>query len=142
MQEMPFISYLQFKNIVGEERINLFERIEKFDNQSIDEYILLYKIYREFRKTETTNSTSDIEIENTDIIFEENVGNIQSQEFLTTDTIDNKQYETTNSTADIKIENIDIIFEENIEKLELKKQEQERKESRKTERLLKHDEKQ
>ncbi|KAF2894720.1 hypothetical protein ILUMI_11452 [Ignelater luminosus] len=45
--------------------------------------------------------------------FEENVGNIQSQEPSTTDTIYNRQNETTNSTADIEIENIDIMFKEN-----------------------------
>ncbi|KAF2884047.1 hypothetical protein ILUMI_22165 [Ignelater luminosus] len=117
MQEMPFISYLQFKNIVGEERINLFEQIEKFDNQSNDEFILLYKIHRGYRKNETTNSTADIE--NTP----ERKGKKGTKRVPFVLTSSNWR----------KLQ---------IEKLELEKQEQERKETRKTKRLLKHDEKQ
>lgn len=75
IEEMGSISYVQFKNIVGEEKINLFKCIESFDIDSNDEFLLLYKIYREFKKSHSNNSNNmsiDKETDNIDIIFEDN----------------------------------------------------------------------
>ncbi|KAI4460648.1 tc5 transposase dna-binding domain [Holotrichia oblita] len=78
--------YDQFKNIVGEQRIELFERIEQFDEDSSDEFIILYKLYREFKKhdknwqretpTEPANSNDilvDMETDHIEIIFQDSV---------------------------------------------------------------------
>ncbi|KAI4464223.1 hypothetical protein MML48_3g00003013 [Holotrichia oblita] len=80
------MTYDQFKNIVGEQRIELFERIEQFDEDSSDEFIILYKLYREFKKhdknwqretpKEPANSNDilvDMETDNIEIIFQDSV---------------------------------------------------------------------
>lgn len=101
------ITYDQFKNIVGEERIEIFERIEQYDEDSSDEFIILYKLYREFKKKRLEEICGEseklndilvdmIETDNIEIVFQDIVESDFNEE-----TIENMN---TNTTKEINNE--------------------------------------
>uniref|UniRef100_A0A6P7GTK3 Uncharacterized protein LOC114340593 n=1 Tax=Diabrotica virgifera virgifera TaxID=50390 RepID=A0A6P7GTK3_DIAVI len=129
---ISFISFNQFKEIVGEERIAIFKKIDQFDEASHDEFILLYKLYKEFEKSNShlnaeirddsenleISRAVDTEIENMEIIFDENIlfgldvnGEEKSNQHLSSD----NHFEETVETAEGLQKN--VAQEEHVEEL-------------------------
>lgn len=114
-----FISFSQFKDIVGEQRIDMFKQIDNVDEiNTKDDFQVLYRLYKQFGisgtdKNKNENIAENIDIENLDIIFADDMTHLDStsRELTLEALVTELPTEISNDHSEIfvNIENNDVI---------------------------------